>query len=466
MRTHFTLVVYSAITAAGLWAVIQYTRGLPNGRKDETDESVEAETLPVSAPEKKEKPSLRLHVYFGSQTGTAESFAREIVEEAVVDFAVGCGPNGAESVESISAQQFFSGNDPINLILLLSTYGEGDPSDDAVAFDEYLCAQLEQLDPTDASPLAHVNFAIFGLGNKQYALFNQMAKRTEKNLIALGANRICPTGLGDDNADIEKDFNTCKDHILWTEYLSRCFSIDIVSARENRLVRNPLDKIFLDLKTAPKRGQLPFDATVQSSTGGDVISKFYFASHIVPVVAVTHLCPGKVQVDVDITKVPALKYRTGDTLEVLPVNTESDITWFLGKYNVEDSEAFMTFTKKKCVAKITAKKPFPTPCTLKQAVGRYIDFNCQPTRLFVRDICLLMGRVDPDILAEKVKTRGKSEVITIRSFLESEFPDFNSVVSMGDMVQLLPKQKPRAYSICSSPLVDAKKIQLVMHCGE
>ena len=425
-------------------------------RAEETKRDFPGEENPG---EEKSSSENKVWIMFGSQTGTGESFARELAEEAIGDFGLTVNPSGtAESVETVKNwAEFFALKDPkesINLVLLLSTYGEGDPSDDAVQFDECLSSCSEDTD------LGHVNYTVFGLGNKQYALFNAMAKRVDKNLQRLGARRVCEIGLGDDNQDIESDFQIWKNESFWPNFLRECFAIDAIHARENRVARDPRDKILLDLKVAAKRGQLPFDATVHSS-GGDVLSKAFFSSNIVPVVDVVRLCEGKTQLDVDITKVPSLRYRSGDTLEVLPLNRQSDVEWLMEKYGLS-GEDFITFTKKKGVAKMTVKKPFATPCTVHQALSRYIDLNGSPSRVVVRDLALLMGHSmgEAESMAEDIR-KGEGGVLTVKNLLE-RFAKFVEKISVTELIQILPKQKMRAYSICSSPLVDAKKISIVV----
>ena len=56
---------------------------------------------------------------------------------------------------------------------------------------------------------------VVGLGNKQYKHYNNMDKFMDAALEKCGASRITPIGLGDDNDDLEGDFETWKDTILW-----------------------------------------------------------------------------------------------------------------------------------------------------------------------------------------------------------------------------------------------------------
>lgn len=401
-----------------------------------------------------------VNVFFGSQTGTAESFAKQLVEEANIE--LGLNWPDAKSVESIENWNAFftTSSSNVFIIFLLSTYGEGDPSDDACKFDEWLKASA-------CTDMKGINFAIFGLGNKQYALYNEMAKRTEKNLTRIGASQICKTGFGDDNKDIEQDFCSWKDQNLWRSLLSK-IGLDynhLKSVSASVLVRNPIDKCLLDLHISEKRSKLPFDATVQSFGGSDLLSKQFFSSNIVPVTKVVQLCAGKVQVDLDISKVPSLRYRSGDTLDVIPLNKREDWETLLSLYGLQEKKDFMiSFTRKKSVNKTTVKKPFPTPCGLQTAIQKYLDLHGSPSRAFIRDIALVSGHSmeESERIADDVKKVSQNEVWTVIRILNEKFHNISKYISFSDLIQLLPKQKSRAYSICSSPLEDPKTISVVI----
>lgn len=417
----------------------------------------------VDVPPKFERKRA-MHVLFGSQTGTAESFAKELVEEAIVDLGLEDCFQEPRSLDSITDfTSFFSKVDEkIYIILLLSTYGEGDPSDDASAFNEWLINTPSD----DQGMFAHIQYAVFGLGNKQYALYNEMAKRTDKNLKRIGATKIASTGFGDDNSDIEQDFSVWRSNNLWKSLLPHITGTDYdtVKACPNLVVRNPIEKCFLDLHIAEKRSKLPFDATVQSF-GADLLSKQFFAFNLVPVTHVESLCRGKAHVNVDIAKVPSLKYRSGDTLEILPINKPQDVHFVLSLYGLETKNDHMiTFTRKKTVCKTTVKKPFPTPCNLHAAVQKYVDLNGSPSRAFIRDIALVCGHntEEAEKIAEDIKKSSQNEVWTVVGILRKKFPQISNFISFSDLMQLLPKQKCRAYSICSSPLVDSKQISIVV----
>lgn len=59
-----------------------------------------------------------------------------------------------------------------------------------------------------------VTFAIFGLGNKQYEHFCAIGKRVFDAMVALGATPAAERGEGDDDEDIDADFDRWKEKLL------------------------------------------------------------------------------------------------------------------------------------------------------------------------------------------------------------------------------------------------------------
>ena len=68
--------------------------------------------------------------------------------------------------------------------------------------------------------LQGVTFAIFGLGNRQYEHFCAVGKRMHKALKDLGATAVGPRGEGDDDEDIEADFDKWRTELY--DALDKC----------------------------------------------------------------------------------------------------------------------------------------------------------------------------------------------------------------------------------------------------
>ena len=103
----------------------------------------------------------------------------------------------------------------------MATYGEGEPTDNAVSFIRFLKEDTgdgamepddseekkgEEYENTNTTILEHLEYAVFGLGNKQYEQYNQTGKQVDALLKKGGASRIVKLGLGDDDDDLEGDF--------------------------------------------------------------------------------------------------------------------------------------------------------------------------------------------------------------------------------------------------------------------
>jgi len=140
-------------------------------------------------------PTVPLLVLFGSQTGTAEKLARRIAKESK--------PRGCNSrVVDAAEHSKIDWSKETNLLIVTSTYGDGDMPDNAQAFWDWL--------QTDAAKsLSHLNFSVLALGDTNYENFCAAGKKVEARLEALGAKRIHP--LADCDLDYEARAKT------WTE---------------------------------------------------------------------------------------------------------------------------------------------------------------------------------------------------------------------------------------------------------
>jgi cytochrome P450/NADPH-cytochrome P450 reductase len=122
--------------------------GTPDLHKDAG--ATNAERKPKVAPAVgKLKP---MHIFYGSNTGTCEAFARRLADDAI-----GYGYS-AEPTSLDSARQNIPKNDPV--VFITASY-EGQPPDNAAHFFEWL-SELK------GSSLEGVNYAVFGCGHREY----------------------------------------------------------------------------------------------------------------------------------------------------------------------------------------------------------------------------------------------------------------------------------------------------------
>ena len=154
---------------------------------------------------KMKKTGRRLVVFYGSQTGTAEEFAGRLAKEGarfgLKGIVADPEEENMEDLQQLGELEEELG--PCLAVFMLATYGEGDPTDNAVEFNEKLT--------NDGMDLTGMKFSVFGLGNKTYEHFNKMGKFADSKLEELGGVRVHELGVGDDDANLEDDFITWKE---------------------------------------------------------------------------------------------------------------------------------------------------------------------------------------------------------------------------------------------------------------
>ncbi|CAI6046054.1 unnamed protein product [Clonostachys chloroleuca] len=171
------------------------------GRKDIADHS--------------EQSSLDCIVLYRSQTGTAEGFAYQLVNEAQTKLGL---HRMAASLEDYQFSSLNSVSRERLLVFILASFGEGEPTDNAVDFPNFITDKDESLSGLEHTerPLKNLRYASFGLGNNTYQYFNRVARDADRALQALGAIRLGPAGEGDDGAGtMDEEFLSWKE-LMWS----------------------------------------------------------------------------------------------------------------------------------------------------------------------------------------------------------------------------------------------------------
>jgi MioC protein len=124
----------------------------------------------------------KLTILFGTETGNAEMVADDVATELAANGTTARVVNMTDyGIDDLRRQDV--------LILIVSTYGEGELPESAVPFVELLM---------DSKPdLSSVRFAAFGLGDSTYVTYNNGIARVISALTDLGATQIGDTGYHD-----------------------------------------------------------------------------------------------------------------------------------------------------------------------------------------------------------------------------------------------------------------------------
>ncbi|WP_374965523.1 assimilatory sulfite reductase (NADPH) flavoprotein subunit [Lysinibacillus sp. RS5] len=137
----------------------------------------------IDAIVEEEKPTVKpitktVTVLYGSQTGNSQGLAEKYAS-ALKDNEVDV---------TISSLATFKPNNlkkVTNLLLIVSTHGEGDPPDQAIQFYEFLHSKR-------APKLEHLHYSVLALGDSSYEFFCKTGKDFDEQFTKLGATRIVP----------------------------------------------------------------------------------------------------------------------------------------------------------------------------------------------------------------------------------------------------------------------------------
>lgn len=147
-------------------------------------------TATTAAPE--------LTVLYGTESGNSEGLADQTVKAAKVSGFKAKAVNMAD-IKVAKLKDFE------NLLVIVSTWGEGDPPETATDFYEAFMGDK-------APKLPNTRFSVLGLGDTSYEEFCKMGKDFDARLEALGAKRI--SDRVDCDVDYDDDFEAWKKSAL------------------------------------------------------------------------------------------------------------------------------------------------------------------------------------------------------------------------------------------------------------
>lgn len=263
-------------------------------------------------------------------------------------------------------------------IFLMATYGEGEPTDNALKFMKWLKNEANEV---SADFLGGLRYVVFGLGNKQYEHFNRTGKMTNSGLAAFGASPVYQYGEGDDDGSLEEDFDKWKAD-LWSNLGGSSAAtvgdaIETVSLNYNVKVVGTSNG-----KSDETRGATSTKASAKASVSSKVPAslKHFFTSPRAQILVNRELRNQSFQskeavgstrhIEVDL-RAAGLTYTTADNLAILPENPAQvveDLAVHLG-YNLDDLVDFEAIPGKESDFQLI----YPSPCSVRDLLTSYAD---------------------------------------------------------------------------------------------
>ncbi|HVU37553.1 MAG TPA: sulfite reductase subunit alpha [Opitutales bacterium] len=346
---------------------------------------------PAAAPAA--RPMSPLTILFGSQTGTAEGLAKRAAKEAGKrGFAPTVLDMAQTSATKLAAEK--------NLLIITSTYGEGEPPDNAKALHAALHAE--------GAPLfAGVRYSVCALGDRNYAQFCQCGRDFDQLLHKLGATRALP------HAECDVDYE---------EMFLKWLDASLGALGQNAAV-----------PAAPA----PAESTETSAEGLSGYSRQN--PFPAPVLAVRRLSGAGSAKEVNHVEFSledsGLLYDVGDALGVYPQNCPELVAAVLAALQCDGEEAV------------------PTPegeLPLRAALLKHFDLGKPAPDLLKQFTTVAAG---------SAVTSGQGNFLDVLDVLQAH-P--GRTLPPLDFVRALRKLQPRLYSIASSPAAHLGQVHLTV----
>lgn len=410
---------------------------------------------------KMRKNKRRLVVFYGSQTGTAEEFAGRLAKEGARYGLKGLVADPEEEemdqLEQLKEYEEEIG-EPCLAVFMMATYGEGDPPDNAMEFNEKLQDGSINFDG--------IKYSVFGLGNKTYEHFNAMGKYVDKRLLELGGKRIHELGIGDDDANLEDDFITWKE-AFWT---SVCKELNIEASSEEFNTRQFDFKILEEGDYKPEK----------LYTGEVARLRSYITQRPPFDVKNPYMSPIKVNrnihnegsgrhcmhIEVDIEG-SRIRYDAGDHVAVYPTNNV-ELVEKIGKLLNLDMDA--VFTMNNLDEDSSKRHPFPCPTTYRTALLHYVDIVAIPRTHILQELARYTENNEEKSKLELMSGTTSEGKALYQSWIVEDVRHLAHILEdlpsckppIDHLFELLPRLQPRFYSIASSAKVHPTSIHI---CG-
>jgi sulfite reductase (NADPH) flavoprotein alpha-component len=358
-----------------------------------------------------------LTILFGSQTGTAEGLAKKAAKTA--------GKRGfAATVLDMAQTDLAQLVSEKNLLVIVSTYGDGEPPDSAKSLHSALAAKISNPKSEPSLSLPSLRYSVCALGDTHYTLFCQCGKDFDARLEKLGGTRI--HARVDCDLDYEETFTT------WLTTSLTALSAQPVGAC---------------LQAIPSASAFASQLAPPSDPSADTFSKKN--PFPAPVLTVRNLnAPGSAK---EVNHVEfaladsGLVYAAGDALGVIPQNCPALVADVLAALGCDGAES--------------VPAPDGSATNLRHALTAHYDLGKPSADLLA--LCL-----PPAVSLTQTSTPNAQPSAAphhvIDALLLSPISNRKTPIPLAALIPTLKKIQPRLYSISSSPHAAPGQVHLTV----
>ena len=379
-----------------------------------------------------------LLILYGSETGTSEGMARQAARRLQLH---------RPKVMALDDCEPLSLADEAFVLVITSTFGEGDLPGNAKRFGK----KLKEL---SRGALTGLNYAILALGSTVYPHFCAAGATLDRELSRLGGIRAVAMHRGD---EIKGQAATFQE---WLGVVARLLGEDPTAATA------AAPKLQVTFLAGPGH-----DAPAAERPGfrARVVANRELLKEIIPGSRSTRF------IALDLAGL-GMSYETGDHLSVHPQNSPEAVDRLCAKLCIDPESWIATGLVDASGAAVDGETDYPQPVRLRQVLSEDLDLSLrEPVTGLLRVMAETAGSA-----GEKAKLGQWVEELSVagdtpeRAALSQEIVDtYLTVLDLFDafpscqvgleaLLELLPRLKPRLYSISSSSLSHPEQVQVTI----
>lgn len=412
----------------------------------DVEDGINLEQFLTNADEEGDKQD-RILILYASETGTAEGFARKAARQ-LQQFHPKVMALNDYPVDSLASEKL--------LLVITSTFGNGEMPSNGKDFLQWLKQQAP-------GSLDGLSYSVLGIGSTVYEQFCAAGIAVDKALNRAGANCAVPLHKGD---EIKGQAETFKQ---WLGLIARVLGADATAGAAGAASAPKLTVTFLSpgdahWATSPQ-SPVPTDRGVPVP----LLANDELLQEVVPGSRSTRY----VVFDIAGTN---LQYETGDHVAVYPCNPPKLVHRLCDRLDVSADTYFTAAYLNPDGTATEDQLPVAVPTSVGQLLSEELDLSLREPfndlltymhaaaqnlpdqqRLEIWLEILQQGEEHPDAIT--LKKTILDNFMSVADLFD-EFPTVS--ITLAALIELLPRQKPRLYSISSCPLLQPGKIQITV----
>jgi pyruvate dehydrogenase (NADP+) len=360
-------------------------------------------------------------VLFASETGNAARIARDFAAASPLSSA-------AVAMDDVDLDDL----DGKVTVFFVATCGQGKMPQNGRHFSR----SLEQ---RKAPFKEGTRFMVFGLGDSSYYFFAKAAKDIDSKMEMLGATKLLQFGAGDDSAEGGLEGGLA-------DWLENVWPVLGLQAPAEVPHATPIDVVYSVI------------ALVDEEHDRSLIENWFHSSMnavSLPIVSNDLMCRPNYNRDfrrITISK-GQLEHELGDTLEIFPSNDPVRVSEFLRKYSSDFGEH--------TVVKIRAFG-LDGDISVGALFTYVLDLFGKPSKHLLHELAVFesseekkMELLDPAFIGRAAKESGMTVADILLRFSGARPP-------LPALFSMIPRIKPRSYSIASAPSTSEFVIELLV----